>query len=85
MGQLGLEGALIVGNTQLAPTQLDDWSAPRYSLGVQGGRYFSARAQLRGEAITGMILFNDPEQLALFPFATNALSLRLVVDLAAGG
>ncbi len=59
--------------------------APRYSLGVQGGRYFSARAQLRGEAITGMILFNDPEQLALFPFATNALSLRLVVDLAAGG
>lgn len=59
--------------------------APRYSLGVPGGRYFSARAQLRGEALTAMLLFNDPEQLALFPFATNALSLRLVVDLAAGG
>lgn len=39
-GQLGVEGALIVGNTQLAPTQLDDWSAPRYNLGegtVYGG------------------------------------------------
>ena len=59
--------------------------APRYSLGVPGGRYFSARAQLRTNALTFMLLFNDPEQLALFPFATNALSLRLVLDLAAGG
>lgn len=24
-----------------------------------------------------MVLFNDPEQLALYPFATNALTIRV--------
>lgn len=44
-GQLGLEGALIVGNRQLAPTQLDDWSAPRYNLG-EGTAYGGAAGRV---------------------------------------
>jgi hypothetical protein len=55
---------------------------PRYTLGVEGGTYFSARADFPlGEAHEGggfmvSVLFNDPEQLSLYPFAVNALSIR---------
>lgn len=50
----------------------------QYSLGVEGGTYFSARAEYRTPTqFTFMFLFNDPEQLALYPFATNAVSLRV--------
>lgn len=50
----------------------------QYSLGVEGGTYFSARAEYRTPTqFTFMALFNDPEQLALYPFATNAVSLRV--------
>lgn len=51
---------------------------PQYAIGVQGGTYFAARAELRTkENFSFMVLFNDPEQLALYPFATNALTLRV--------
>ena len=50
----------------------------QYSLGVAGGTYFSARAEYRTPTqFTFMVLLNDPEQLALYPFATNAVSLRV--------
>lgn len=50
----------------------------QYSLGVEGGTYFSARAEYRTPTqFTFMFLLNDPEQLALYPFATNAVSLRV--------
>ena len=62
-GQLGVEGALVVGNRQLAPTQIDDWSAPRYNLGdgtAYGGgaaRVGLHRRFLGGEA--GAAVFRD--------------------------
>lgn len=55
---------------------------PRYTLGVEGGTYFSARADFPLGAIQDgggfmvSVLFNDPEQLSLYPFAANALSVR---------
>lgn len=55
---------------------------PRYTLGVEGGTYFSARADFPLGAIQDgggfmvSVLFNDPEQLSLYPFAVNALSIR---------
>jgi len=57
---------------------------PRYTLGVDGGRFLAARAQLQAEGVEVAVLFNDPEQLALYPFATNALSVRLGVLLDGG-
>lgn len=60
----------------------------RYELGVEGGAFFSARAELRkqapGGAISVMLLFNDAEQLALYPFATNALTLQAKFDFIGG-
>lgn len=53
---------------------------PRYALGVEGGTFFSARAEYRKGVMFAMLLFNDPDQLALYPFATNALSLRIGVS-----
>lgn len=51
---------------------------PRYALGVEGGTFFSARAEWRTrDDFYFIALFNDPEQLALYPFATNAFSLRV--------
>jgi hypothetical protein len=51
---------------------------PQYALGVEGGAYFAARAELRTKhGFYFMALFNDPEQLALYPFATNAFTLRV--------
>jgi hypothetical protein len=55
-------------------------------LGVDGGRYFSGRLEGRGrnEAGTlggsGSILFNDPELLALYPFATNVSSWNISIE-----
>lgn len=57
---------------------------PRYTQGVDGGRFFSARLQLYKGVGSLQVLFNDPEQLALYPFATNALSVRVGMDLVAG-
>lgn len=55
---------------------------PQYTLGVEGGTYFSARAEWRTRhAFYFMALFNDPEQLALYPFATNAFTVRVVGSL----
>jgi len=48
--------------------------------GVEGGRYATARVELRARSKTeaigggGTILWNDPELLALYPFATNVSS-----------
>lgn len=56
----------------------------RYDLGVEGGAFFSARAEYRMESpgayVGFMLLFNDAEQLALYPFATNALTLNARID-----
>lgn len=56
----------------------------RFELGVEGGAFFSFRAEFRNRAPGGlislMLLFNDAEQLALYPFATNALTLNARVD-----
>lgn len=50
----------------------------QYTLGVEGGTYLAARAEYRTPTqFTFMMLLNDPEQLALYPFATNAVSLRV--------
>lgn len=55
---------------------------PQYALGVKGGTYVSARAEYSPqEGVYFMALFNDPDQLALYPFATNAVSVRVSVDL----
>ncbi len=54
----------------------------QYSLGVEGGTYFSARAEYRSKVgVYVILLFNDPEQLALYPFAVNALSARVSLSL----
>ncbi len=53
---------------------------PRYTLGVEGGRFAALRVEYRAMPFTFQALFNDPEQLALFPFATNALSLKLAIS-----
>ena len=53
---------------------------PRYDLGVEGGNLLTARAEYREGAMFAMLLFNDPEQLALYPFATNTLTLRVGVS-----
>ena len=52
--QLSGEGALIVGNAQLAPTDADDWTGPRYELG-QGTAYGGggARVGYHGRFIGG--------------------------------
>jgi hypothetical protein len=54
------------------------------SLGVEGGRYASARVQLgyrtAGSAVWLLLHVNDAEQLALYPFARNALSTQLHVE-----
>jgi hypothetical protein len=48
--------------------------------GVEGGTYVSARVEGRAMSKDGKIggggtvLFNDPELLALYPFATNVSS-----------
>ncbi len=52
----------------------------RYALGVPGGNFVALRAEFRAAPFSFQALFNDPEQLALFPFATNALSLRLALS-----
>ena len=55
-------------------------------LGVDGGSYFSGRLEGRGRNKAGTvggggsILFNDPELLALYPFATNVSSFSLSVE-----
>lgn len=55
-------------------------------VGVDGGRYFSARLEGRMQAKDGRVggggsvLFNDPELLALYPFATNVSSWSLHVE-----
>jgi hypothetical protein len=52
-------------------------------LGVDGGTYFSARVEGRARSKDGKmggggsVLFNDPELLALYPFATNVSSWSL--------
>lgn len=56
-----------------------------HSLGVSGGWYPSARVEARmGEPGVGhasfSLLLNDEEQLALYPFARNAVSYNLVID-----
>jgi hypothetical protein len=61
---------------KLGMTQLP----PRYALGVEGGRFFSAKAEYRSGPVFVMLLFNDAEQLALYPFATNAHSFRIGVS-----
>ena len=56
--------------------------------GLAGGTFPTARAELlfRGgsetESFEGVaaLLFNDPEQLALFPFARNAVTLKLAIE-----
>ena len=54
----------------------------QYALGLEGGTYFAARAELRlDETTTFLLLFNDPEQLALYPYATNALTVNATVNL----
>lgn len=59
---------------------------PQYALGVEGGTYFSARAEYRTKHNFYFIaLFNDPEQLALYPFATNAFSIRVTGALEVDG
>lgn len=58
------------------------------ALGLEGGRYASARldagfqfdeggSTFRGG---GSLLFNDPELLALYPYAVNSVTLRLQFD-----
>jgi hypothetical protein len=55
-------------------------------LGVDGGSYFSARVEGRARAKNGKlggggsVLFNDPELLALYPFATNVSSWSMHVE-----
>jgi hypothetical protein len=56
----------------------------QYNLGVEGGRYFTARAQLSARPFEFALLFNDPEQLAIYPFAVDALSAQLRFVAAAG-
>ena len=54
--------------------------------GVEGGRYATARLEARQSNAAGTltgggtILFNDPELLALYPFATNVSSWSLHVQ-----
>ena len=55
-------------------------------LGVDGGSYFSGRLEGRGRNKAGnlggggAILFNDPELLALYPFATNVSSWSFSIE-----
>jgi hypothetical protein len=53
----------------------------RYDYGYAASTLFSARlaysAMEDNRRINLVLLFNDPEQLALFPFARNALGLRV--------
>jgi hypothetical protein len=69
-------GVLLQGGAVELPAQ--------YTLGVEGGWVASFRFQAQVVAPTGsfkfQMLFNDAEQLALYPFARNALSYDLVID-----
>lgn len=70
----GQEGFLLKAGVVSLPAQ--------YSLGVEGGTYFTARAEYRSKVgVYVILLFNDPEQLALYPFAVNALSARVSLTL----
>jgi hypothetical protein len=57
--------------------------------GLEGGRYLSAKAELgakldvgtrEGARIVGALLINDPELLALYPYAVDATTFRLHFD-----
>ncbi len=54
------------------------------SLGVDGGYYPTARLEAGYKGPGGAAWFhlqlNDPEQLALYPFARNAVSLQYHVE-----
>jgi hypothetical protein len=69
-------GVLLQGGAVELPDQ--------YTLGVEGGWVPSFRFQAQIVAPEGSVkfqmLFNDAEQLALYPFARNALSYDLVFD-----
>lgn len=68
------EGFLLKAGVVTLPAQ--------YSLGVEGGTFFTARAEYRSKlGVYVILLFNDPEQLALYPFAVNALSARVSLTL----
>lgn len=68
------EGFLIKAGVVTLPAQ--------YTLGVEGGTFFTARAEYRSKVgVYVILLFNDPEQLALYPFAVNALSARVSLTL----
>lgn len=56
----------------------------QYYLGLEGGMHVHLRGELLvqlpsregAQAVSVMALFNDPEQVALYPFSLNRLSLR---------
>lgn len=57
---------------------------PQYYYGLPGATLIQARAVVQGqlgEEGTGVVtlMFNDPEQVALYPFARNSLAVRLQV------
>ena len=59
------------------------------TLGQEGGRYFSGRVDA-GYAATGKceesffgggsLMLNDPELMALYPYAVNSLTVRVFFD-----
>jgi hypothetical protein len=78
----GAGGVLLQGGMVSIPRQT--W------YGTQGGAFPSLRLEGRGTileeedfsySMAGLIMVNDPEQIALYPFATNAVSARISIDM----